>query len=178
MPHATHTPERTTDEDLRRREDALDDRPASPPRATEADAAPDGDGRLHHRGDGDRHREPGGDGRAGVERPYDPAPATPAHTAAPRDVDENGFHAFSDDEGRRYRERWESIQASFIDEPRESVREAEGLVGEMADRLVEWFHQRQQDLEGRWDRGDEVSTEELRQTLKSYRSVFGRLHQL
>jgi hypothetical protein len=42
-------------------------------------------------------------------------------------------------------------------------------------RLAEIFAAERSRLEGAWDRGDEVSTEDLRVALQRYRSFFGRL---
>jgi hypothetical protein len=42
-------------------------------------------------------------------------------------------------------------------------------------RLAETFAQERSQLEGQWDRGDDVSTEDLRLALQRYRSFFGRL---
>ena len=42
-------------------------------------------------------------------------------------------------------------------------------------RLAEMFAAESAKLEGQWDRGDNVSTEDLRLALRRYRSFFGRL---
>jgi hypothetical protein len=73
------------------------------------------------------------------------------------------------------RGRWETIQASFVDEPRHAVEEADALVADLMQRLAESFADERQALEGQWDRGDEVSTEDLRVALQRYRSFFDRL---
>jgi hypothetical protein len=71
--------------------------------------------------------------------------------------------------------RWETIQTSFVDEPRRSVEEADALVGDVMKRIDESFSNRRQGLEGQWNRGEETSTEELRLALQRYRSFFERL---
>ena len=71
--------------------------------------------------------------------------------------------------------RWEEIQISFVDEPRGSVEQADGLVAELMKRLAETFAERRSLLEERWDRGDKVGTEDLRVALHAYRSFFQRL---
>ena len=73
------------------------------------------------------------------------------------------------------RDRWEQIQGSFVDEPRRAVEEADTLVAELMQQLADSFAQERQGLEGQWDRGDEVSTEDLRIALQRYRSFFDRL---
>jgi len=42
-------------------------------------------------------------------------------------------------------------------------------------RLAETFADERSTLEKQWDRGDDVSTEDLRVALRRYRSFFGRL---
>jgi hypothetical protein len=80
-----------------------------------------------------------------------------------------------DDDTRDVQVRWEQIQVSFVDEPRRSVEEADTLVAELMQRLADSFAQERERLEGQWDRGDEVSTEDLRVALQRYRSFFARL---
>jgi hypothetical protein len=55
------------------------------------------------------------------------------------------------------------------------VQEADGLVAAAMRRLAEMFAKERAGLEGQWDRGDDVSTEDLRLALRRYRSFFGRL---
>lgn len=71
--------------------------------------------------------------------------------------------------------RWSDIQAGFVDEPRQAVERADGLVAEAIKRLAESFADERSKLERQWDRGDDVSTEDLRQALQRYRSFFSRL---
>jgi hypothetical protein len=71
--------------------------------------------------------------------------------------------------------RWRQIQANFVDDPRNAVSEAHGLVSELIDGIVAQFQREQRELEGRWSEGDQVSTEDLRLCLQRYRDFFGRL---
>jgi hypothetical protein len=80
-----------------------------------------------------------------------------------------------DEEGSGFRERWERIQTSFVDEPRKSVEEADRLVAEVMQRLARSFADERSDLEQQWDRGEDVSTEDLRVSLQRYRAFFARL---
>jgi hypothetical protein len=82
---------------------------------------------------------------------------------------------FSSEEAQRFRSDWDSIQIEFVDEPRESVEKADGLVAQVIKRLAEVFAEERSKLEGQWARGDDVSTEDLRLALQRYRSFFGRL---
>jgi hypothetical protein len=80
-----------------------------------------------------------------------------------------------EDELQSFRSRWDQVQASFVDGPRLAVEEADGLVASMVKRLAEEFSTARADLERQWDTGGDVSTEELRQVLRRYRSFFNRL---
>jgi hypothetical protein len=73
------------------------------------------------------------------------------------------------------RDRWTAIQAGFVDEPRKAVEDADNLVAQTMKRLAETFAEERSRLEGQWDRGDKVSTEDLRLALQRYRSFFDRL---
>ena len=79
------------------------------------------------------------------------------------------------DETQRFTRRWQEIQTSFVDEPRASVEQADALVADLMQRLAAVFSDERQGLEGQWDRGDDVSTEDLRVALTRYRSFFDRL---
>ena len=79
------------------------------------------------------------------------------------------------DQTARFTERWEEIQASFVDRPREAVEEADGLVADLTQRLTGTLAQERERLEGQWAQGDDVSTEDLRVALTRYREFFDRL---
>jgi hypothetical protein len=82
---------------------------------------------------------------------------------------------FPHDELEKMRGRWNGIQTAFVDEPRRAVEQADGLVASGMKRLAEVFAEERARLEAQWDRGDNVSTEELRLALQRYRSFFHRL---
>ena len=82
---------------------------------------------------------------------------------------------FPSDELQDLRTRWKDIQTGFVDEPRKAVEQADGLVASAMKRLAEVFAQERSGLEQQWDRGDNVSTEDLRVALQRYRSFFDRL---
>jgi hypothetical protein len=71
--------------------------------------------------------------------------------------------------------RWKDIQAEFVDEPTKAIQEADALVAELMQRLATMFAAERSELENRWAGGNQVSTEELRQGLRLYRSFFERL---
>jgi hypothetical protein len=96
----------------------------------------------------------------------------PTTAAEPRT---GGEPLLAEDELGRFRAQWEQIQVGFVDEPRGAVEQADSLVAELMQRLASSFSDERSRLEGQWDRGDEVSTEDLRVALTRYRSFFERL---
>jgi hypothetical protein len=90
-------------------------------------------------------------------------------------LDEGPTPLFGDDELTGYRTRWSAIQTGFVDEPRKAVEEADTLVAELMKRLAEGFAHERTQLEGQWERSDQVSTEDLRIAMRRYRSFFERL---
>ena len=79
------------------------------------------------------------------------------------------------DQNAEFQTRWEKIQTGFVDEPRQTVEQADELVAEVMKRLAEGFATERERLEGQWGRGEDVSTEDLRVTLQRYRGFFQRL---
>ena len=82
---------------------------------------------------------------------------------------------FPNNELEELRTRWSEVQTAFVDEPRRAVEQADGLVASAMKRLAEVFAEERSNLEKQWDRGDNVSTEDLRIALQRYRSFFQRL---
>jgi hypothetical protein len=82
---------------------------------------------------------------------------------------------FPENELSEFRTRWDKVQIRFVDEPRAAVEQADGLVATVVKRIAEQFAAQRAELEHQWDRGDNVSTEDLRQALRRYRSFFDRL---
>jgi hypothetical protein len=105
--------------------------------------------------------------------------AVPADTKATdpklRDMGAAPTPLFSEGDVTELRARWSTVQAGFVDEPRRAVEEADNLVASVMKRLAEGFANERATLEKQWDRGDSVSTEDLRVALQRYRSFFDRL---
>jgi len=101
--------------------------------------------------------------------------ASSAGAATAPAIDEQAAPLFSPEEATDFRARWDAIQVSFVDEPRQVVEQADTLVAVAMKRLAEMFAAERTKLEGQWDRGENVSTEDLRLALRRYRSFFGRL---
>lgn len=107
-----------------------------------------------------------------------PAAETPAGTAtatARAKTEEELSPLFSTDEANNLHAKWDSVQVAFVDEPRQAVEEADRLIAATMKRLAEIFAEERQKLEHQWDKGDNVSTEDLRIALRRYRSFFTRL---
>jgi len=73
------------------------------------------------------------------------------------------------------RARWTVIQASFVDEPRKAVQEADALLSAAIKQIEESFTDQTGQLEKQWSEGSEASTEDLRLALQRYRTFFDRL---
>jgi hypothetical protein len=73
------------------------------------------------------------------------------------------------------RDRWHALQSRFVDDPRQTVKDADSLVAELLQELARNFSEARRTLEGQWDGGGDVSTEDLRLNLQRYRSFFERL---
>jgi hypothetical protein len=124
------------------------------------------------------------DERAYDERTTSSTTATPMadstiHAAPPPherlDESSKAEPLFPTTDAETFRSRWTEVQTGFVDEPRHAVEQADGLVAEMMKQLAEVFADERSKLEEQWSRGDDISTEDLRQALRRYRSFFDRL---
>jgi len=115
-----------------------------------------------------------------VEQPEnreEPEQSERVQQGAPGTRSEEGFSGplLGRDISEDLRSRWESIQTSFIDDPRTAVKEADELVSTAIKRLSETFTNERGNLERQWAQGTDVSTEDLRVALRKYRAFFHRL---
>jgi hypothetical protein len=127
--------------------------------------------------------------RGRIDKPTDESAGTTGDTSAgstdatggsdtptgATDVDERPAPLFSEEDAEGYRGRWREVQAGFVDDPRNAVQAADSMVAELMQKLAEGFADQRATLEQQWDRQGEPSTEELRITLRRYRSFFDRL---
>jgi hypothetical protein len=97
--------------------------------------------------------------------------AEPRHGSAAAD----STPLFPDDQLKDLQARWDDIQTGFVDEPRSAVEHADSLVASTMQQLAEAFAKERSRLEQQWDRGDNISTEDLRMAFQRYRSFFRRL---
>jgi hypothetical protein len=100
---------------------------------------------------------------------------TRALASEPTEATDRPTQLFPDNELNDLRARWDKAQIGFVDEPRNAVEQADSLVATVVKRIAEQFAAERAELEHQWDRGDNVSTEDLRQALRRYRSFFDRL---
>jgi len=79
------------------------------------------------------------------------------------------------EDSKRFRTAWIELQGKFVDEPQPAVEQADALVSEVIKQLVQLFAREHTLLESQWNKGKDVSTEDLRQALLRYHSFFNRL---
>ena len=101
-------------------------------------------------------------------------PAT-RYDGRPADVPAERTALFEHDVLNDFNSRWSEIQTGFVDEPRSAVQRADALVSDVIKRIGDSFGGERAQLEQQWDRGGDVSTEDLRVALQRYRSFFSRL---
>jgi hypothetical protein len=106
------------------------------------------------------------------------AAGTPEPAAAPEmpaGPDDGRRPLLPEDDLTGYRSRWDAVQVRFVDEPRDSVKQADALVADLMQRLAQTFAEERASLERQWEQGTDVSTEDLRIAMQRYRSFFDRL---
>jgi len=115
--------------------------------------------------------------RADLGPTGDQAPAAPSRAPARVGATPTGQAAplFPSGELENFRSRWDDIQTGFVDDPRRTIEQADGLVAEAMKRLAQTFSDERSKLEQQWQRGGDVSTEDLRVAFQRYRSFFQRL---
>ncbi|MBV9914133.1 MAG: hypothetical protein JOZ93_16250 [Sinobacteraceae bacterium] len=140
-----------------------------------ATAAPSGAGRSNDMTDqagSGRQRDSGS--RAVADRIARSADAAPAR-ARPGSSEEALEPLFASGLAESFRERWTSIQGSFVDDPKQAVRRGDELVAEVMTNLAQGFAAERQRMEAQLDETGEGATENLRVALRRYRSFFERL---
>jgi hypothetical protein len=104
-----------------------------------------------------------------------PPAAKAAADAGTADTATKAGHLLAVDDAEAFRARWTDVQHGFVDAPRQAVEQADGLVAELMQHLAKTFADERGRLEGQWDQGGDVSTEDLRTAFQRYRSFFERL---
>jgi len=99
----------------------------------------------------------------------------PENRSQTNSLNEELVPLFEEDAARKFRSRWLAIQSKFVDDPSDSVKQADDLVADVIKNVTMNFANRSVSLEKQWNGGDNTSTEDLRIALKQYRSFFDRL---
>ncbi|MEU4096250.1 hypothetical protein [Streptomyces sp. NPDC026673] len=130
---------------------------------------------------------------AGWSRPEEPA--EPATAEEPRDAERPAAARLPARDGRvpapgapprvdgavdKLQQRLQHAVGGFVDEPRHAVEEADEVLGEATDRLVEELRGRRDELRSGWRAGghDDTDTERLRVALRGYRDLVDRVLQV
>jgi hypothetical protein len=82
---------------------------------------------------------------------------------------------FTQEAATDLRNRWDTVQKSFVDDPGEAVHAADELVAQVTQSLAETFANQRSQLEKGLDQAAGPTTENLRIALRQYRSFFERL---
>ena len=107
------------------------------------------------------------------QRDVGQAPSIETAESPVRSEEERLAPLFSPDAAKGFRADWDTVQISFVDDPKQAVRKADALVAEVMKSLAQSFSDERAKLE--LDQTDEASTENLRVALRRYRSFFHRL---
>ncbi|GAA3739812.1 hypothetical protein [Salinactinospora qingdaonensis] len=99
--------------------------------------------------------------------------ATSAAEEAPAAV-EPGAPLVEPVAAERLRRRWRELQGEFVDDPTASVHDADQLVEEVVEAVIATLGERHHNVQRRWQDGA-PDTEELRLTLRDYRSLLHRM---
>ena len=110
-----------------------------------------------------------------ADRPLLPAINTDGVTKTTVSEDGQLAPLFTQDAATDFRSRWDVIQRSFVDNPQDAVRAGDELVAQVIKSLAETFANQRSAAEGGREHAEESTTENLRLSLRRYRSFFERL---
>lgn len=103
--------------------------------------------------------------------PGAPGNGAPAQPGAPAGAAGNGaMDAVADN-------RWSEIQAMFVDDPRDSVAKAAGLVDEAIEAFIMTVRERQASMASSWQT-EGADTEQLRAAFRGYRAFWNSVTEL
>lgn len=112
-------------------------------------------------------RDDGPDGRT--------ATSTGPHVQHPDRIDGGEGRTLTDAERHELRERWDALQGRFVDDPSGVTRLADDLLGDTRERIERRWQERHRELTDSWRAREDVTTEDLRTTLRRYRDAFEQL---
>jgi hypothetical protein len=120
------------------------------------------------------HVPPIADEQLTVPEDRDAAAAAPRDTAdRPTPSAGDRFELFGSGDAEGFRQRWENLQAGFVDDPRGATEKADALVGEMVERVSRRHGELRDELGRRSDGGGD--TEAMRLALRQYRELYAIL---
>jgi hypothetical protein len=99
-------------------------------------------------------------------------PAQADAAAAARSTEAGGAHHV---DGADLERRWQLVQASFVDEPRQAVEDADALVVETVRTINDALEGKRSRLEDAWNGSGGSDTEQLLVALRGYRDLFRHL---
>jgi hypothetical protein len=98
----------------------------------------------------------------------------------PADEQPDGFIGtadglLSEDEAEDFRGRWPGIKATFVDDPVDSIRQADMLLREVTELVMRRLHDERARLGSLWESQEDTTTEDLRLALRGYQGFFDQL---
>lgn len=122
-----------------------------------ADSIDEGSAEAYAEEDPSRFEDPD---NVAVATPANPA-APPAPTSAVELLPADGKHEFLS--------RWNTIQIGFVEDPAQSVRDADALIEDISAAYVSAIAERRDALNATWQ--NDAGTEEMRRAVLQYRSL-------
>ncbi|HEY2685205.1 MAG TPA: hypothetical protein VGI93_16925 [Steroidobacteraceae bacterium] len=98
-----------------------------------------------------------------------------AHTRRRKDADAGLEPLFKAETAEDFRSQWDAVQRSFVDDPKQAVKDGDELVTSVIQSLEESFKTQRQRLNDEVGAAEGGSTENLRVALRRYRAFFERL---
>jgi hypothetical protein len=132
--------------------------------------------------DDQQYPDPGSANGTEPEAPGYPAAQEPARFVMPRPS--HGPQAFEEqmsplllerDEIEDFKRRWPEIKSTFVDDPRDSVQLADQMLIQVTELIARRVGEERARLESEWNGRNDVTTEDLRQSLHRYQVLFDRL---
>lgn len=114
----------------------------------------------------------GGDGAADGDRADGGALAAPTESTNAAERSGVREQVLSADVTQEFLGRWDNLQTSFVEDPAQSVRNADALMQDVARAQLAAITERRDSLRATWQR-EGADTEDLRLTLQQYRSLLG-----
>ncbi len=92
-----------------------------------------------------------------------------------RKVENTPFHWLKADQIDEIQSRLNSLQLGFVDDPSACVKQADDLVAEASKWIEQAFSHERMVLNQQWNTQKDISTEDLRIVLQSYRALLNHL---